>query len=134
MKRGQASIEYLIVAGFVFIVLTILFIVYHEYSQSSRTQLVYNQVDLIGRKIASASEEVFFLGEPTRVRLKIYMPEKISQIDISGKSVVFYVKTTSGISQIEIPVSVNVTGTISRTQGVKYLKIAAQENNVLISE
>ncbi len=134
MKRGQASIEYLIVAGFVFMILTILFVVYYEYDRSSRIQLVYNQVDLIGRKIASSSEEVFFLGEPTRVRLRVYMPEKINQIAIQGKSIVFYVKTPNGISEIEVPVAVNVTGTISTQQGVKYLRVEAQEENVLITE
>lgn len=134
MARGQSAIEYLIIVGFALTVIAVLVIVYYEYDSTSKAQVITSQVDRVVKKMVDAAEEIYFLGAPTRSTLKVYMPQNVEQITISTREVNFRVRDKQGISDIEYASSVNLTGNISSTQGVKYIKIIAQAGRVCIVE
>jgi hypothetical protein len=129
---GQSSIEYLIIVGFALAVLSVLVVVYYEYQASSKQEITSSQIDRLGKKIVDSAEEVYFMGSPTRSTIKAYLPSGVDAITVYPRSLVFQVRSRNGISDLEYPSSVNITGSISATQGIKYIRIIAQPGRVCI--
>lgn len=132
--KAQSAIEYLIIVGFALSAVAVLTLVYYEHDSSSKAQIISSQIDRIGKKIVDSAESVYYLGTPTRTTLKMYMPTNIQEVKVSTKEINFKVRTKEGVSDMEYPSSVNLTGNISSTQGVKYVKIIAQSGRVCIAE
>jgi hypothetical protein len=132
--RGQSAIEYLIIVGFALTVIAVLTIVYYEHDSSSRNRIAVSQVDRIAKKIVDSAETVYYLGSPTRTTLKVYLPSSIERIVISNREVNFQVRSKDGLSDIESLSAVNLTGNISTTEGIKYIKVIAQAGRVCIIE
>jgi len=133
-RTAQSSIEYLIIVGFALTVIAILTLVYYEHDTTSKLQIAQSQVDRIARKIVDSSESVFFVGAPTRTTLKVYLPSGIYSIILKNKEVNFRVRSQGKISDMDYVSQVNVTGNITPTEGIKYIKIVAQQNRVCIIE
>jgi uncharacterized protein (UPF0333 family) len=134
MVRAQTSIEYLIIVGFAFAAIAILFIVYYEHDASTKAQVMVSQVDRIAKKVVDSAESVYFMGAPTRSRLKVYMPSNIEEITITNNEINFRVRTAEGISDLDYSTEINITGNLSSSQGIKYISVIAQPGNVCIVE
>ncbi|MFH0978931.1 MAG: hypothetical protein V1837_06560 [Candidatus Woesearchaeota archaeon] len=134
MQRAQTAIEYLIIVGFALSVIAVLTIVYYEHDASSKNEIISSQVSSIERKIVDSAESVYYLGAPTRTTLKIYMPSNIEKVIISSREVNFQVHTKEGISDLEVMSAVNLTGNISASPGLKYIKIISQPGRTCIVE
>jgi len=132
-KKGQISIEYLIVIGFVTISLVTILVVAFYYSSSLQDRIKINQIVNFADEIAKNAEAIYYAGEPSQVTIRPYMPEGVTGVLISNKDIVFNVTTLSGMTQV-IPVCrVNVTGNISTSSGLKIIVIKALKDNVLIN-
>jgi hypothetical protein len=134
MQRAQSSIEYLIIVGFAFAVIAVLFVVYYEHDTSTKSQVMVSQVDRIAKKVIDTSETVYFMGEPTRSRIKVFMPTNVKEITIAPNSLIFTVQSKEGLSDMDYPSSINLTGNLSATQGIKYISVIAQQGGVCIVE
>jgi len=139
-KRGQISIEYLIVIGFVvFIILSILGVSIYYYS-GIRDSIKLNQVTNFASKVISSAEVVFFAGEPSKTTITVHLPEGVQDvriIDDNGQTlIVFDVSTDSGLTVVAFPsdVPIDTSSDISNTQGVKRLEIVALADRVAITE
>ena len=142
-KRGQISVEYLIVIGFVvFIVISILGVAFF-YASGIRDRIKTNQLENFANKIISSAESVYFAGEPSKVTITAYLPAGVQAIEIvydSGSEeylIIFDIETGSGISKIaytsDVPLETG-SSIISISEGVKRLQITAVENEVSIVE
>jgi hypothetical protein len=134
MAKAQTAIEYLIIVGFAVSVLAILTVVYYEHESSSRIQIVNSQVDRLAKKLVDSAEEVYYLGVPTRSTIKAYVPTNIEQIVINSHEINFRIRSKEGVSDTEYVSAVNITGSISSTQGIKYIRVIAQSGRVCIVE
>ena len=72
------------VMGIVLFLLTATFVVYIQYTERNRVEIVSAQSSRVVNKIIDAAEEVFYLGEPSKNTIKIYMPSNIDSVN--GKS------------------------------------------------
>jgi len=145
MKRGQISIEYLIVVGFVvFLVIGILSVAIF-YASGIRDQIRMNQLSNFANKIIFNAESVFFAGEPSKVTITAHLPEGVTKIDIredppgSGEYViVFNIETNSGLTirafSSGVPLDPLGTDVISKTPGLKRLQLTASVDKVTIVE
>lgn len=133
MRKSQSSIEYMMILGFALIAIMILFIISIFYSGQANDQLLINQVDQIAKKIRDSSESIYYLGQPSKTTIKVYMPDKIKQINIAQKELVFTVTTQKGETNIVYLSRVNLSGSIPTTPGIKYLTIESKGDYVLIS-
>jgi uncharacterized protein (UPF0333 family) len=136
MKRGQISVEYLIVVGFVvFAVISILAIAIY-YTSNSKDRIKSNQIRNFADKIISSSESVFFAGEPSQATITAYLPGGVQSLEILENKLVFNLTTNSGITvvayQSEVPIELQ--GSFSTNEGLKSIKILAGSDNVFISE
>ncbi len=126
-KRGQVSIEFMAIIGFVtFIALTML-IISQFYQRQVATQVETNQIDHLTRKIIEASESVYYLGEPSKTTIKANMPNHVESININNNEIDFKVKVAGGkTTDISYSSKVNLTGSISPAPGLKKIIVEAK--------
>lgn len=133
-RKGQLSMEYLTLVGFVVVIIIPMTIIYITYSDQSEDQIVSNQVDSIAKKIGDTAETVYYLGEPSKTRIRTYFPQNIDNISIAGREIVFYVRTKHGVDEVVISMPVNVSGTLEPTSGIHNVIIEAKGNYVEITD
>ncbi len=140
--RGQASMEYLLVAGFAFVVTIPIIIAFYLQSGNINDDINMNQINQIGRKIIDASESVFYLGSPSQTTLKVYMPPKIQKISVGkdvggvveGREIVFNVETQSSTKDVVLTSRVLMRGNISVSSGIHHLQIRSDQSYVNITD
>ena len=133
-KRGQLSIEYLTLVGFTLAIIAVLILVQFQNNEEQNVLVVSSQVDKIARTLVDAADEVYFLGAPARTTIKLYMPHQVKSIDLFPNALVVTIGTAQGISEIDRYSAVNLTGNISPNQGIKHIKVMAQEGRVCLLE
>lgn len=132
-KNAQVSMEYVIIVGFILFITIPLILIFYEHTSSTNDQVITSQVDMIAKKVVDSAESVYYLGEPSKTRIKVYMPTNVEDVIIDNYEIVFKVKTRSGITDISQPSSVNISGSISVTKGIHYINIESKGDYVWVS-
>ena len=143
LKRGQISIEYLMITGFVvFLVISILGIAL-LYTASVKDELKFNQLERFAIKVISNAERVFFEGEPSQVTINAFLPSGVQSIyvdiDVPNDeyTLVFNLSSGSGESVIgfssDVPIML-IGLNISTSEGLKRLEIKAIATEVTIEQ
>ena len=134
-RKGQASSEFMLVTGFLFVLLIPLIVIGFVYPQQGESQITAGQVTGMAIQIADAAEEVYYIGEPAKTTLKLYVPRNVEDIEIIGNSIVFKVKTINGITDVVETLPFNISGgNISTSEGTKIIKVESRGDSVWISE
>ena len=131
--KSQISVEYMLIIGFVAVMIVPLIILYYTYTTNSKDEIISSQVNQLAKRIVDAAESVYFLGEPSQTTLRIYIPNRIMGASLDNKEVVFNMSTRSGISQIVQVSSVDLIGKLPKGQGVYSLTLNATDAGVKIS-
>jgi hypothetical protein len=81
-KRGQFSVEYLLVVGFALVI--ILPIAYYGYAtfEQSRDEVAAASVNKIGYEIVNNAKSIYYLGDVSRVTLEMNFPEQLEDIQV----------------------------------------------------
>ena len=101
--KAQVAMEYLIIIGFVAIITIPLVIIFQTHSKETTAEIISSQVYQISKKMADGAETVYYLGEPSKLTIKAYLPAGISSVSIGSNEIVFVVKADIH-SQAEINV------------------------------
>jgi hypothetical protein len=133
-RNAQYAMEYMVVMAFALLALIPVLLIYGTEKSSMESKVNANQVTQVARKITDSAESVYYLGSPSKTTLKVYMPSNVINVTISGKEIIFKVNTQGGVSDIVAQSEVNLSGSISGRSGIRYITIAAQENDVYISD
>lgn len=104
----------------------------YEHTAKTYEDVNNNQAGMIARKITDNANSVYYIGHPSTITLKVYMPEDIESINITGKNIIFKLDAERG--DIVRTANVNLSGSLSAGSGLKYIKIAAMEKYVNITE
>jgi len=135
MKRGQVSVEFITIFGFIFLMTIPLVLVFFSQLGSVRDSLGQNQLRNIAIKLADKSESIYYLGEPSKTSIKAFFPEGIRYVILTGNEIMFGIMNSNGIIEEIYSVSqVNVTGNLSTSSGLHYITIEAYQGKVVISE
>jgi hypothetical protein len=124
--------EYMIIIAFVAVITVPLIVIFTTQSDETNDDIKANQVYLIAKKIADASESVYYLGEPSKTTLKIYFPQSIFLTSVGNREVVFRMKTRNGIDDVVVMTSVEINGTLPTAAGIHYIKIESKGDYVWI--
>jgi hypothetical protein len=130
-KRCQVSIELVLTMGFALLIVSVLIILLYEHTASTYIAVNNNQAGLIARKITDTADSVYFLGYPTSVTLKVFMPENIASVNITGRTIIFNEESGQEIVSVA---KVNLTGSLTKSSGLKFIKISALEKQVNITD
>ena len=131
--KAQVSVEYMLIMGFAALMTVPLLLIYYTYSSDTSDSVAASQALQIARKIADASESVYYLGKPSQTMLKFSFPDNIHSTNLSNKEVVFKMKTKNGVTDIVQVSSVNMSGSLPTAQGIHIITIKAEDGYVQIT-
>ncbi len=135
MKRGQVSIEFITIFGFIFLMTIPLIIIFFDQSGAVQDAISENHIRNIAIKITDKAETMYYSGEPSKTTIKAYFPEKIEVITIGSRTIAFNYRTAKGtLHRIESVSLVNISGNISDNPGVHYIGIESTGGGVLITD
>ena len=134
IKKGQISVEYLVVVGFVtFLVIGVLGVAVY-YSAQLRDSIKFYQLENYAEKIVSGAESVFYSGEPSRVTITAYLPAGVQSVEIIEDQIVVSISTANGVAKSAYKSNVPISGDLSENEGVKRNQIIALDNGVSVNE
>lgn len=144
-KRAQAAIEYLLVGAMVTLIILPTMYIFYAYSQRSNEEIRQSQLSKVGTDIVDVAEQVYYLGEPSKVTIDEVMPEGVIGIEIwENQELVFFLKDGSEISfrsKVNITTNQHCIGRCYGTfterfhsPGLKSIIIEAKEDHVFIRE
>ncbi len=136
-KRGQASMEYLLVVGFALIMLMPLVVIHMTQEESIRDDSNLMQATNIVQTLTSNAESIHFIGEPSRTTIEVRMPQNIKDIRIEENDwnrIVFEVMTGGGVVEVYKYTDVKLTGSLEPSQGLTRILIEAEDGRVKISQ
>jgi uncharacterized protein (UPF0333 family) len=129
MRKGQISMEYMLVVGFSLMLIVPIISIYGFERQSIANQVSIRQAYSIASKVTDASESVYYLGRPAKTTLKVYMPAGVDNATVSGREIIFFVHDFEVVGTSDV----NMTGSISAGQGIQYIEISADHTGVNVS-
>lgn len=132
-KRGQISLEYLLVVGLTTIIVIFLLAISGYYSREVETTINTNQIDAIAKEIVDTAESMYYFGEPSKTTIKVFIPRGIEEINVSANELNFKVRTQSGLTDMFYRSSVPLQGGISYSYGLHYVIVEARGGYVWIN-
>lgn len=131
--KGQVSVEYMMIIGFVTIITIPLIIIYQTFNEDSNTEINSAQVEQVAKKVVDTAESMYYLGEPSQTSIRINIPDGVKAARIGNNEVVFNLTVGSGTAEIVRSSSVNITGSLPSEKGTYILTIKAYPGNVTVS-
>lgn len=131
---AQVAMEYLIVFSMAFFMIIPLIIIFNTQTNNMEDDIEAAQLTKLTAELIDAAEEVYFLGTPSQKQLTINFPTSILNITIENNGIVVYVERGGEVYPVYQDTLVNLTGTLRNSPGQRYVKIVAQENEVLITD
>jgi hypothetical protein len=111
MKKGQSSIEFLIITGFGLLLITGISFVFLNYSQTTQDQTRTQQASQIGSTFINNAGEMYALGANSWVTITVTMPDKIVDVyTTENNSIVFELGTATGVQTQPVFSSVPIRG------------------------
>ncbi len=135
-NRGQISLEYLIVVGFVVFIVIVLLGLAIFYTTTARDSMSFNQLNNFANKLLNSAETVYFAGEPSKLTITAYLPEGVNSFEILENSLVFNMTASSGNNLVVYPskVPLDSLSTFGIIEGVKRLEILATFSDVIFTQ
>jgi len=131
--KAQVAIEYIVIFGIGLLIVGLLWVFVSEESQrtSYEVQLAYTKNAL--NKITDTANIIAIQGPPAQTYINPYFPENVQNIYIQGNEVIFEITYRDIVNNLSDESIVNLTGSLSATQGSKRILIKAVGNYVEIS-
>jgi len=124
--KTQAATEYLMIVGFVMIILVPSIYLYSKYSAESQDSIANAKVDAIANEIIKATDQVYSYGEGSQTTVSVSFPKNVIGITFGGdeeeqnKEIVFrIINSKGGESDIAKVANVYLTGDITVFPGLK---------------
>ena len=146
MRKSQASMEYLLVAGMITLVILPSIYIFYSYSHRSNEEIAQGQVNRFGTQIIDAAEKVYYLGGPSKTTLDLTMPKGIRNMEIwCNQELVFFLADGSEIAfKSRVNITTNITADDASgkrcynftkkdySPGLKSVIVEAKGDNVLV--
>ena len=132
--KGQVSTEYLVMIGFVLVILVPIVIIYFNYTGSTSDTISSAKTSQVAKEIVKASNEVSSFGEGSQKKIKISFPDGLTSINFDNKEIIFRFKDSKGNENEIVEVAdVNFAAyTIPFTPGVKDLVVKSLADSVVV--
>lgn len=125
--------EYMILFGFVLILVVPLLVLFYSQSSGAAADVRSQQVQMVGQQIVDKAESIYYLGAPSRTEMRVSFPDGVTNVTLQNKELVFVVRASKGTSEIVIPSKINLTGTLSTTEGTHTVTFLHTGSNVRIN-
>ncbi len=136
-KPAQASMEYVMIAGFVALVIIPTTFLFYSYASDSAEEIDRAQIDKFGRDVVSTAETVYYLGEPSRIIVSERLPKNVNNVsilyDATSGTYLFSISALSDGSAYAytFPTKVNLFGVFGSedfNSGIKNVRLEAKKD------
>ncbi|MEM5815277.1 MAG: hypothetical protein QXD89_02205 [Candidatus Aenigmatarchaeota archaeon] len=131
--KQQISIEYLIIISFSLMVLTPIILFLYDYSSMQEEEYSLMLASESVKKIGEIVDYVYLQGEPSKITIKVTIPKNLEEIKFLNKTIIFKVKTYSGITDIYYNSISEIFGYIPKEEGEYFLTVQAKDKGVYIN-
>jgi hypothetical protein len=133
MKKGQLSIEYLMILGLSMIVILGAVYIFYAYVQDASSDVVNSRINEIGTRILQQSESIHGIGKGTWIVIDINIPDELVESYIMNNSeLVFVTSNTNGVSQSVFFSNINISGEIPPSGSKEYYGLGKGKNSLRI--
>lgn len=132
MRKSQVAMEYVMIVGFATLIAIPLFIIFNFYTTQTREEVVLSQAENIARKIVDSAESIYYMGEPSKTTIRIYMPAGINNITIQDGYVILRAETGGSETDVVKSSEINITGTVNSGPGIKNIRVEARGGYVWV--
>jgi len=129
----QIATEYLIIVSFTLMVLIPYILYLYSASQQYQEQSSLTIASESVRKIGEACDWVYLQGEPAKLTLKIVIPKNVENITFMKETIIWRVRSSSGVSDIYYNCLANITGYLPNVEGEYLISVEAIKGGVNIS-
>ncbi|NQU79185.1 hypothetical protein HQ545_05445 [Candidatus Woesearchaeota archaeon] len=126
--------EYLVIVGLVAVLVIPMILIFYTYADKTEDEIITNQLQKIGLRVGDSAEAMYYLGEPSRTRIKAYFPKNIRNVSVGNNEIVFIVNTKSGLDHIVIYTPVPIQGDLDIHAGYHNIHVRSRGNYVEISD
>ena len=133
MARAQASFEYMMIFGLAIAFAIPVWLYVTSLQQDTGQQLSLSYAKNAVNQITSSADLVYGQGQPAMVRLNVYFPSGIESMNISGKTIIFTMWTSAGLSDVFSSSIANLSGTLPSGEGMYWIKVESMGSYVNIS-
>ncbi len=131
--RGQVAVEYLIIISVSLIIIIPLSLYMNQslmgYRDDTKISRAWNAV----KKIGESTDWVYSQGPPAKLTLEIYIPNDVDEISFDNKTVLFRVRTSSGVSDVFYNTVPEIQGSLPEKSGYYFISLTAFPNYVNVS-
>ena len=135
-KKSQSSIEYMVIVAFGLFVLIPIIIMFYTYSESAASDISLIRINNIGTTLINNAESIYYLGEPSRITIKVNFPNGVEGINTKSIGNVYeLIFNVTGASELAFSSNVNISGTFSEktySPGDKSVELIAHNDYVEI--
>lgn len=129
-KKGQASLEQLVVTGIGIAFIAIFFYVALNFATDNvHASQAKDTVD----KIAKAADYVYALGPDSKTTIDVYMPGGIESIEVSGNRVYMRISLPSGDADVFANTQAQLNGTLHAIAGAQEITLTTSSNGSLVN-
>lgn len=128
MRKGQISVEYIMILAFVFAILIPGIIFFYTYTQESQTQIGNSQYVRMGNDMIATATRSAAQGEGSWLTLDLNLPQSVVDITVagSGTELVVTYNTPNGPTDAvffsDVPLAANTTAPTGGEDGSVYLR------------
>jgi len=137
-RKAQASMELLILMGFLTFVIVGILGVGYFYSNTINDRIKSNQINNFATKLTATSETVFYSGAPSKSTVSVHLPENVQNIEIIDNTIVITYNLASGSNKAaypsEVPIIEDTSAQITTTSGIKNIVITANQTHAIIAQ
>jgi len=131
--RAQSSFEYMMIFALAIAFAIPVWIYITTLQQTAGEELSLSYAKNAVNQITGAADLVYTQGAPAKVRLTVYVPSGVQEINISGKYVNFRLLNSAGISDVFSTSVANLSGTLSSSESMYWISVESMGDYVNIS-
>jgi len=134
-KRGQAAIEYFIIATMVMLFMVPIWVHITSIQSQTTVELSLSYAQNTVKQITDVSSLVHSQGSPAKMNIKVYIPSGVQNVSITDKTLSFFMWTDSGTTEIWHTSAAPMQGVdnIPTKEGYFYLDIISRDTYVEIN-
>jgi uncharacterized protein (UPF0333 family) len=124
----------MLVVSFGFLLIAAIMVVSYSQSSNFSREVSSAQIQRVGSTIIDAANTAYYAGPPTKKTIRLYFPQHITAVSISGNTLVFSMQGEGGAYDYVLDAQTNLTGSIKSGAGVHTITVRAQANAVNITD
>jgi hypothetical protein len=129
--RAQLSVEFLVVAGLVLLILTPLWVSLLRAIQAEQADLRISQAHTALERIVQGADLVYVQGSPASVTVTVYVPPGVLNYSLSNNETMYRLSMGTAFTDVVEPTKTPFAGSLPITEGTYKLLVSAEDTGVV---